>query len=126
MTVIFSSYNLAKRKQKLAERKDYYKILKVSKDADDKEIKKAYRKQAMLHHPDRHSGESEEKKANEEKLFKDVNEAFSVLSDPKKKQMYGKFCYQIIIFRIISKFEILFLLFSVFLGQWSGSQRRRL
>lgn len=78
----------AKRKQKLAERKDYYKILKVSKDADDKEIKKAYRKQAMLHHPDRHSGESEEKKANEEKLFKDVNEAFSVLSDPKKKQMY--------------------------------------
>merc|ERR1712170_225799 len=78
----------AKRKQKLAERKDYYKILKVSKDADEKGIKKAYRKQAMLHHPDRHSGSSDEKKAEEEKLFKDVNEAFSVLSDEKKRSMY--------------------------------------
>lgn len=78
----------AKRQQKLAERKDYYKILKVTKEADEKEIKKAYRKKAMLHHPDRHSGESDEKKAAEEKLFKDVNEAFSVLSDETKKSRY--------------------------------------
>merc|ERR1711881_38969 len=75
----------AKRKQKLAARKDYYKILKISKDADEKDIKKAYRKQAMLHHPDRHSAGTDEEKEEAEKKFKDVNEAFSVLSDEKKK-----------------------------------------
>lgn len=78
----------AKRKQKLAERKDYYKILKVSRDADDKDIKKAYRKQALLHHPDRHANSSDDEKALHEKNFKDVNEAFSILSDEKKKSRY--------------------------------------
>ena len=80
----------AKKQQKMAERKDYYKILKVTKEADEKEIKKAYKKKAMLHHPDRHSGATDEKKEAEEKLFKDVNEAFSVLSDETKKSRYRR------------------------------------
>jgi len=78
----------AKNKQKLAARKDYYKILKITKDADEAQIKKAYRKQALVHHPDRHASSSDAEKAQAEKNFKDVNEAFSVLSDPTKKQRY--------------------------------------
>ena len=78
----------AKKQQKLAERKDYYKILKVTKEADDKEIKKAYRKQALLHHPDRHASATPEEKALHEKNFKDVNEAWTVLSDPQKKSRF--------------------------------------
>jgi len=80
--------NDAKKKQKLAERKDYYKILKISKDADEKDIKKAYKKMAMVHHPDRHANSSEEEKLKHEKSFKDVNEAVSVLSDPQKRSRY--------------------------------------
>ena len=61
---------------------DYYKTLGVSKDADDKEIKKAFRKLAQKHHPD--AGGDEEK-------FKEINEAYEVLSDPKKRQVYDQF-----------------------------------
>lgn len=78
----------AKKQAKLAERKDYYKILKVSKDAEEKDLKKAYKKMALVHHPDRHSSASEEEKLKHEKAFKDVNEAFSVLSDPQKRHRY--------------------------------------
>lgn len=78
----------AKQKQKMAARKDYYKILGISKDANQNEIKKAYRKQAMKHHPDRHSAGTEEDKIEAEKKFKDVNESFSVLSDETKKSRY--------------------------------------
>ena len=66
--------------------KDYYDVLGVSRNADDKEIKKAYRKLAKLYHPDTNPGN----KAAEEK-FKEVNEAYSVLSDPKKRKMYDQF-----------------------------------
>uniref|UniRef100_A0AAY4ADA7 DnaJ homolog subfamily C member 7 n=1 Tax=Denticeps clupeoides TaxID=299321 RepID=A0AAY4ADA7_9TELE len=73
---------------KKSKRKDYYKVLGVDKNASEDEIKKAYRKRALMHHPDRHSGASVEVQKEEEKKFKEVGEAFTVLSDPKKKSRY--------------------------------------
>uniref|UniRef100_A0A8V5GTB1 Uncharacterized protein n=1 Tax=Melopsittacus undulatus TaxID=13146 RepID=A0A8V5GTB1_MELUD len=73
---------------KKSKRKDYYKILGVDKNASEDEIKKAYRKRALMHHPDRHSGASAEVQKEEEKKFKEVGEAFTILSDPKKKARY--------------------------------------
>lgn len=67
--------------------KDYYEILGVPKGASDEEIKKAYRRLAMQYHPDRNPGK--EKWANEK--FKEINEAFSVLGDPQKRQQYDQF-----------------------------------
>jgi DnaJ-class molecular chaperone len=67
--------------------KDYYKILGVQRDASADDVKKAYRKQAMQYHPDRNPGK--EQWANER--FKEINEAFSVLGDPKKKKRYDRY-----------------------------------
>jgi len=67
--------------------KDYYAILGVGRDADDKVIKSAYRKLAMKYHPDRNPGK--EKEANEK--FKEINEAFAVLGDPEKRKQYDQF-----------------------------------
>ncbi len=64
---------------------DYYKILGVSRDASAADIKNAYRKLAMQYHPDRNPGD---KKAEER--FKEINEAYQVLSDPKKRQRYDQ------------------------------------
>jgi curved DNA-binding protein len=65
--------------------KDYYKILGVDRNADADEIKSAYRKLALKHHPDRNPGD----KSAEEK-FKDINEAYQVLSDPEKRAHYDQ------------------------------------
>jgi len=64
--------------------KNYYKTLGVERNASAQEIKKAYRKLAVKWHPDKHK---DDKKEAEEK-FKEIGEAYSVLSDPKKKQIY--------------------------------------
>ena len=63
--------------------KDFYAVLGVSKDADEKAIKKAYRAQARKHHPDHHPDDP----AAEEK-FKEIGEAYSVLNDPEQRQQY--------------------------------------
>lgn len=69
---------------------DYYEILGVSKEASDAEIKKKYKKLAMKYHPDRNSGDEETKKKNEE-TFKDISKAYTVLSDPDKREKYDMF-----------------------------------
>ena len=66
--------------------KDYYKILGVSKSVSSGEIKKAYRKLALKYHPDHNKGD----KSAEDK-FKDISEAYAVLSDPEKKKQYDMF-----------------------------------
>jgi len=71
----------------MAAKSDYYDILGVSKSATSDEIKKAYRKQALEWHPDRHKDNKEEA----EKHFKEINEAYQVLSDPEKKSAYDQF-----------------------------------
>uniref|UniRef100_A0A1B6C505 J domain-containing protein n=1 Tax=Clastoptera arizonana TaxID=38151 RepID=A0A1B6C505_9HEMI len=65
--------------------KDYYKILGISKGASDDEIKKAYRKLALKYHPDKNKTPSAEEK------FKEVAEAYEVLSDKKKRDVYDEF-----------------------------------
>merc|ERR1712193_35283 len=80
----------AKLELKKSKRKDYYKILGVDRSANDEEIKKAYRKRALVHHPDRHSGASEEEKKEHERKFKEVGEAYGVLSDTKKRTRYDQ------------------------------------
>jgi len=77
----------AKLAAKKAKRKDYYKVLGVAKDATDYDIKKAYRKLALQFHPDKNS-ESEESKAEAEKKFKEVGEAYAILSDENKRKRY--------------------------------------
>lgn len=80
----------AKIALKQSNRKDYYKILGVGRDASDDEIKKAYRKRALVHHPDRHANATEAEKKEQEKKFKEVGEAYGVLSDPRKKARYDR------------------------------------
>jgi len=70
---------------------DYYTLLGVDKKADDAALKKAYRKAAVKWHPDKHASKPEaEQKAAEEK-FKEIAEAYDVLSDPQKRQIYDAY-----------------------------------
>jgi len=78
----------AKLALKKSLRKDYYKILGVDRNANEDEIKKAYRKRALVHHPDRHSSATDEEKKEQEKKFKELGEAYGILSDSKKKSRY--------------------------------------
>ncbi len=80
----------AKLELKKSKRKDYYKILEISKEATEDEIKKAYKRQALKWHPDKHSNGEEEQRLNADKMFKDIGEAYSVLSDPQKKVRYDQ------------------------------------
>ncbi|MCR5482087.1 MAG: molecular chaperone DnaJ [Clostridia bacterium] len=70
----------------MAEKRDYYEVLGLKKGASDDEIKRAFRKMAMKYHPDKNPGD---KKAEE--MFKEVNEAYSILSDAEKKDKYDRF-----------------------------------
>ena len=69
----------------MAEKRDYYEVLGVDKGADKKDIKKAYRKLAMKYHPD----VSEDHESGEK--FKEISEAYAVLSDTEKRQTYDQY-----------------------------------
>ncbi|GEQ70400.1 hypothetical protein JCM33374_g4077 [Metschnikowia sp. JCM 33374] len=69
--------------------KDYYKLLDVSKDADEKTLKKAYRTQTLKYHPDKYKGKDLTEKEIESKM-QDINEAYEVLSDPEARAEYDR------------------------------------
>ena len=70
----------------MAEKRDYYEVLGLQKGATDDEIKKAFRKLAMKYHPDKNPGDKEA-----EEKFKEINEAYAVLSDPEQKSKYDRY-----------------------------------
>ena len=70
-------------------KRDYYEVLGVSRSAGPDELKKAYRRLALEHHPDRNPDDSEA-----EELFKEASEAYAVLSDPEKRSQYDRFGHQ--------------------------------
>ena len=70
----------------MADKRDYYEVLGLQKGASDSDIKKAFRKMAMKYHPDKNPGDKEA-----EEKFKEINEAYAVLSDPEKKEKYDRF-----------------------------------
>ena len=81
--------NEANQKSEAARNRDYYQILGINRNATPEEIKKAYRKLALKYHPDRNS-ETEQTKKIAQRKFQDVSDAYSVLSDPKKKEMFDQ------------------------------------
>lgn len=75
----------------MAEKRDYYEVLGVSKTASDAEIKSAYRKLAIKYHPDKHVDDSEADKKAAEEAFKEAAEAYEVLSDKDKRARYDQY-----------------------------------
>lgn len=82
------SYNL---KEFNMSKRDFYEVLGITKSASEAEIKKAYRKQAMQYHPDKFANASESEKLESEAKFKEINEAYQVLSDATKKSQYDQY-----------------------------------
>lgn len=70
----------------MAEKRDYYEVLGLKKGASEDEIKRAFRKLALKYHPDKNQGDKEA-----EEKFKEINEAYGILSDPEKKSKYDRF-----------------------------------
>src|SRR5574341_1811578 len=70
-------------------KRDSYETLGVERNASDDDLKKAFRKLARQHHPDLHSGDHQKKSAEEK--FKEINEAYEVLSDQEKRKRYDMF-----------------------------------
>lgn len=109
-------------------KRDYYELLGVNRNAGEEEIKKAYRKLALKHHPDRNPGD----KQQAEEKFKEVSEAYQVLADPEKRAQYDQFGHAAFGdgglgrggFDFTSGFEDIFGdIFGEFFG--SGTSRRR-
>jgi molecular chaperone DnaJ len=70
-------------------KRDYYEVLGVGRDAPEEDLKKAYRRLAMKYHPDRNPGSAEA-----EAQFKEANEAYEVLSDPQKREIYNQYVHE--------------------------------
>lgn len=70
---------------------DFYDLLGVDKGASEQEIKKAYRKKAMQYHPDKYTNSSQKEKDDAEHKFKEINDAYQVLSDKQKRSQYDQF-----------------------------------
>jgi molecular chaperone DnaJ len=70
-------------------KRDYYEVLGVARDADEAELKRAYRKLALQHHPDRNPEDP-----SAEERFKEASEAYAILSDPEKRRAYDRFGFQ--------------------------------
>ncbi|MBN2032979.1 MAG: molecular chaperone DnaJ [Deltaproteobacteria bacterium] len=107
-------------------KRDYYEVLGVSRTADEEKIKKAYRKLAMKYHPDRNPGDSEA-----EERFKEAAEAYEVLRDGEKREIYDRFGHEGLAgtgFRGFSGFEDIFSsfgdIFEDFFGFGSRGGRR--
>lgn len=104
-------------------KRDYYEVLGISRVASDEEIKKSYRKLAMKYHPDRNPGDKEAEEA-----FKDAAEAYEVLRDPQKRQMYDQFGHEGLKgtgFRGFSGFEDIFSSFGDIFEDFFGFGTRR-
>ncbi|OMJ89969.1 hypothetical protein SteCoe_7756 [Stentor coeruleus] len=83
------SIRLTKLEEKKSKRKNYYKILGVEQNSTQHDIKKAYKRAALQWHPDKNS-ETEERRQLAEKTFKDIGEAYSILSNPEKRSRYDQ------------------------------------
>ncbi|WVH36987.1 terminal organelle assembly protein TopJ [Mycoplasmoides gallisepticum] len=70
----------------MAEKRDYYEVLQIDRDAEEQDIKRAFRKLAKKYHPDTNKDD-----ANAESIFREINEAYEVLSNPEKKERYDKY-----------------------------------
>jgi molecular chaperone DnaJ len=112
----------------MSEKRDFYAVLSVTREASDEEIKKAYRQAALKHHPDRNPGD----KAAEEK-FKECSEAYAVLSDAEKRAAYDRFGHAGLngaqgfdgMGDILSHFQDMFSDFFGGAGGGGGSRRKR-
>jgi molecular chaperone DnaJ len=104
-------------------KRDYYEILGISRDAGNEDIKKAYRKQALKYHPDRNPGDKEA-----EERFKEAAEAYEVLRDREKRQIYDQFGHEGLEgrgFRGFSGFEDIFSSFGDIFEDFFGFSTRR-
>jgi len=101
-------------------RRDYYEILGVEKSASTEEIKKSYRRLAMQHHPDRNPGDKEA-----EERFKEAAEAYEVLSDPEKRDIYDRYGHSGLNgagYRGFTDFEDIFASFGDIFGDFFGGR----
>ena len=79
-------FRMGKKVETVSAKRDYYEVLGISKTADASAIKKAYRKLAKKYHPDSNPNDTVAAER-----FKEINEAYDVLSDPEKKKLYDQF-----------------------------------
>lgn len=104
------------------QKRDYYEILSVDRRADHQTIKQAYRRFALKYHPDRNPGSKEA-----EAKFKEISEAYQVLSDARKREMYDRYGHQGLSgngFRPFTGFEEIFESFGDIFGDFFGTGRR--
>jgi molecular chaperone DnaJ len=113
----------------MSQKRDYYEVLGLARDASDDDIRKAWRQAALKYHPDRNAGD-----ASAEGKFREAHEAYQVLSDAEKRRTYDRFGHQGLdaggfdgagIGDILSQFQDMFSDFFGGMGGFGGAQRRR-